>query len=121
MDDELADCPEAVLTFWRDFAAHSGSPAHSRHEFEPASATVRVIETYGITIPFASTEALTEYWEHGKGAARIRWGTDGAMKRCIREVKRHTNMLDPGGYCATRHKHVTGEWPTTHGEKGIPS
>ena len=108
MADEVDECPAEVLTVWRDIAAAMEDAAY-------------VGETYGITVFRSSTEALENFWEHGKGAAKIRWGTDGAMKRCIREVKRHTNMLDPGGYCATRHKHVTGEWPTTHGEKGIPS
>lgn len=108
MADELDGCPEPTLTFWRDYAAS-------------VEAGVPAVETFSITLFRSSTEALEDYWEHGKGAAKIRWGTDGAMKRCIRQVKLHTHMADPGGYCATRHKHVTGEWPTTHGDKGIPS
>jgi hypothetical protein len=72
-----------------------------------------------IDLCFASTNALANSWEHGKMAAKIRWGTDGAMKRCIRLARKY--MTDPGGYCATRHKHATGEWPTTGGEHGIPS
>jgi hypothetical protein len=74
-----------------------------------------------IDLTFASTAALERSWEHGKMAAKIRWGTDGAMKRCIHLVREHTSMLDPGGYCATRHKHATGQWPTEGGKAGIPS
>lgn len=108
MASELDGCPEPTLTFWRDYAAS-------------IDADLPVVETFSITLFRSSTEALEDYWEHGKGAVKIRWGTDGAMQRCIRQVREHTHMADPGGYCATRHKHVTGEWPTTHGEKGIPS
>lgn len=104
--DELESCPPDALAYWRAFALT-----------EPGPGT----EVFGITVFKRSTEALEDHWERGAGAAKIRWGTSGAMQRCIREVKRHTNMTDPGGYCATRHKRVTGEWPTTGGKKGIPS
>lgn len=73
-----------------------------------------------IALDFASTEALKRSWEHGKMAVRIRWGTDGAMERCISQARR-VGIRDPGGYCATRHKGATGEWPTTGGKAGIPS
>jgi hypothetical protein len=73
-----------------------------------------------IELDFASTRALEESWERGKLAARIRWGTDGAMKRCISQARK-VGIRDPGGYCATRHKGATGEWPTTGGKAGIPS
>lgn len=108
MPEELDECPEPVLTFWRDAAAALLAAEPPR-------------ETFSITLFRSSTEALEDFWEHGKGAVKIRWGTDGAMDRCIRQVTLHAHLADPGGYCATRHKHVTGEWPTTHGEKGIPS
>jgi hypothetical protein len=104
--DELDECPGEVLTYWRAFALTVDGP--------PA-------ESFGITVFRGGTEALEDFWEHGKGAAAIRWFTDGAMQRCIREVRKHAKMADPGGYCATRHKRVTGEWPTTGGKKGIPS
>jgi hypothetical protein len=106
MADELDDCPETTLTFWRDYAAS-------------VEAADPYVETFAVKVPGAGARQLAEYWEHGKGAAKIRWGTDGAMQRCIKLNRKH--MMDPGGYCATRHKHVTGEWPTTHGKAGIPS
>lgn len=73
-----------------------------------------------IALEFASTAALAESWERGKMAARIRWGTDGSMERCISQA-RLVGIRDPGGYCATRHKGATGQWPTTGGKSGIPS
>jgi hypothetical protein len=105
-DPDLAECPEPTLTFWRDFAA-------AVELAEP------YVETFAVKVPGAGARQLAQYWEHGKGAAKVRWGTDGAMQRCIRLNRKH--MMDPGGYCAKRHKAVTGEWPTEHGEHGIPS
>lgn len=52
---------------------------------------------------------LRNYWIYGKGAAKIRWGTEGSMKRCIRNLRKY--VRDPGGLCATYHKVATGEWP----------
>jgi hypothetical protein len=106
MDDELAGCPEATLTFWRDYAA-------ALELAEP------YVETFAVAVPGAGARRLAEYWEHGEGAAKVRWFTKGAMKRCIRLNRKH--MMDPGGYCAKRHHAVTGEWPTEHGKAGIPS
>jgi hypothetical protein len=67
---------------------------------------------------------LGAYWTHGKGAAKIRWGTDGSFKRCERLLRpKLPARLKPsvGGLCANLHKRATGEWPTEHGEHGIPS
>jgi len=59
---------------------------------------------------------LFEYWVHGEGALKVRWGTDGSMDRCIRHLT--GKVRDPGGLCAEYHKAATGEWPA---EKGIES
>lgn len=32
---------------------------------------------------------LRRYWQHGKGAAKIRWGTPGAMRRCARNIRKY--------------------------------
>lgn len=106
MADELDDCPPEALASWRTFALALAA-------FEP------IRETFGLKLQPGGAEVLAQYWETGKGAVRVRWGTSGAMQRCIRLNRDH--MADPGGYCATRHKHVTGEWPTEHGKAGVPS
>lgn len=72
-----------------------------------------------IPLPFASGQNLMDYWAHGAGAAKVRWGTDGSMDRCIRLNRKHVS--DPGGLCATLHKRATGQWPTEGGKAGIPS
>jgi hypothetical protein len=67
-----------------------------------------------------NAEALKEYWTTGKGGAKIRWGTDGSFKRCVRLLRKHFPK-NPEGLCANLHHRATGEWPTEHGKAGIPS
>lgn len=54
-------------------------------------------------------EHLRRYWTRGPGAAKIRWGTPGDWTRCVRQLTKH---LGPRarGYCALRHKEMTGMW-----------
>lgn len=64
----------------------------------------------------ASDRGLRNYWTHGGGAAKIRWGTDGSFDRCVRHLGKHVTR--PQGLCAEYHKEATGEWPA---EKGVES
>jgi hypothetical protein len=53
---------------------------------------------------------LKRYWTRGKGGrAKIRWNSGGDWYRCVRNL---TKYLGPRakGYCALRHKEVTGMW-----------
>jgi len=61
-------------------------------------------------------ERLKEYWTHGEGAAKIRWGTGGDYDRCVRLVTEETKGkgLDVHGYCANLHHRALGIWPATH-------
>lgn len=63
---------------------------------------------------------LKQYWTHGKGALKIRWGTDGSFRRCVRILRKYFPK-NPEGLCANLHHEATGEWPTEHGKLGIPS
>jgi hypothetical protein len=76
-------------------------------------------DLHGVGLAKPSAARLTEHWTHGKGAAKIRWGTPGSMTRCIRHLT--GKVRSPGGLCADYHKIATGEWPTEHGRAGIPS
>lgn len=77
-------------------------------------------DLHGAGLAKPSAAHLAEYWTHGKGAAKIAWGTKGAMRRCIAELGKYVHR-SPGGLCADYHKIATGEWPTEHGKQGIPS
>jgi phage head maturation protease len=58
------------------------------------------------------TERLHEYWVHGEGAAKIRWGSPGDFDRCVMHLGKF--IKDPKGYCAQAHHDALGIWPATH-------
>lgn len=59
---------------------------------------------------FKNTERLRQYWEHGAGAAKIRWGEPNDWYRCVDELGKYLGDRAKG-YCALRHRSVTGAWP----------
>ena len=58
------------------------------------------------------TERLHEYWVHGEGAAKIRWGQPGDFDRCVLHLGKF--IADPKGYCAQAHHDALGIWPAQH-------
>jgi HK97 family phage prohead protease len=62
----------------------------------------------------AATERLHEYWVHGEGAAKIRWGEPNDFDRCVRHLGKY--IRDPEGYCNLAHHAATGMWPAQHAE-----
>jgi hypothetical protein len=58
------------------------------------------------------TAKLHEYWVHGEGAAKIKWGTPGDFDRCVMHLGKF--IADPKGYCAKAHHDALGIWPATH-------
>ena len=67
-------------------------------------------------IPGHFPHQLAHWWEHGPGAAKIRWGQPGDFMRCVRLAVDEAHM-DPErakGFCAVRHHAVLGIYPATH-------
>lgn len=58
------------------------------------------------------TERLHQYWVHGEGAAKIRWGEPGDFDRCVLHLGKY--IRDPQGYCNLAHHAATGMYPATH-------
>lgn len=56
---------------------------------------------------------LQAYWLTGPGAAKVRWGTEGSFRRCVREMRDYFPQ-NPEGLCANLYHEATGHWP---GEK----
>lgn len=54
---------------------------------------------------------LKEWYEHGAGAAKIRWGTKGAHGRCVKIANDHMTTEQAHGFCAEREHAATGHWP----------
>lgn len=52
---------------------------------------------------------LKTYWARGKGALKIRWGTDGDFARCVRHLSKYVS--DPEGYCNVLHQEALGAPP----------
>jgi HK97 family phage prohead protease len=58
------------------------------------------------------TERLHEYWVHGEGAAKIRWGSPGDFQRCVDHLGKF--IKNPQGYCNLAHHAALGFYPATH-------
>ena len=61
------------------------------------------------------TERLHEYWVHGEGAAKIRWGQPGDFDRCVMHLSKY--IRDPKGYCNLAHHAALGIYPATHAKE----
>lgn len=57
-----------------------------------------------------NAEKLRRYWTIGKGGLKIRWNTPGDWTRCNRYLRKYMGPRAKG-YCALRHKEMTGVWP----------
>lgn len=58
---------------------------------------------------YGSDRGLREYWTHGEGAAKIRWGTPGDFKRCVRHLAKY--VRNPEGLCNEYHVEAVGAPP----------
>lgn len=62
----------------------------------------------------AATERLRQYWEHGQGALKIGWGTEGSYNRCLVELGKYVTPNVIHGLCANLYHGATGTWPGEH-------
>jgi len=60
-----------------------------------------------------NAERLRRYWTRGEGAAKIRWGTPGDWKRCVKHLAKYLGPRAKG-YCQLRHKEALGFYTATH-------
>jgi hypothetical protein len=74
-----------------------------------AQTDVTLLAAGGLDRNRGNAEKLRRYWTRGKGAAKIRWGTGGDWTRCVRYLSKYLGPRAKG-YCALRHKEVTGLW-----------
>ncbi len=66
-----------------------------------------------VAVPGRMPEQLAEYWVHGKGALKIRWGTDGDFNRCVRHLRKYFRR-NPEGLCNRLHTRALGKPPGQH-------
>jgi len=62
-----------------------------------------------------STEKLMEYWAHGKGALKIKWGVHGDFLRCVRHLRKYFPR-NPKGLCNHLHQRALGVAPGQEGK-----
>lgn len=60
-----------------------------------------------------NAQTLRNYWTHGAGAAKIRWGTPGDWSRCNRLLSKYMGARAKG-YCQLRHMAATGMTTSAH-------
>lgn len=56
-----------------------------------------------------NAEVLFNYWVHGAGALKIRWGEPHDFDRCVKELEKHVS--DPQGLCNVLHVRALGVPP----------
>lgn len=61
-------------------------------------------------VPGRMPQQLIEYWVHGKGALKIRWGTPGDFNRCVRNLRKYFPR-NPEGLCNRLHTRALGVPP----------
>ncbi len=66
------------------------------------------------------TKTLHHYWTKGKGAAKIRWGTNGDFTRCTRQLRKYIEPRFLNRTCAQWHHDALGYWPGELGKPGNP-
>lgn len=74
------------------------------------SVIVSLVAAGGLDRNRGNAEKLRRYWTIGKGGLKIRWNTPGDWSRCYKQLAKYMGPRAKG-YCALRHKEMTGVWP----------
>jgi hypothetical protein len=88
--------------------AASGIPSHYALTNNAIIAAIQAAG--GLDRNRGNAEKLRRYWTVGKGGLKIRWNTPGDWTRCNRYLRKYMGPRAKG-YCALRHKEMTGVWP----------
>lgn len=56
---------------------------------------------------YAAARRLKRYWLYGPGSAKIRWGSPGDWRRCVRHLSKYMGPRAKG-YCQLRHRDANG-------------
>ena len=89
-------------------------PEAEKFQIEPSEDAVTAAG--GLDRNRGNAEDLRDYWVHGEGAAKIRWGTPGDWSRCVRHLSKYMGPRAKG-YCQLRHKDALGIYTATHAKR----
>ena len=97
-----------------EYAPAEGKTLPSSHA--PSGGVAAAVKTEDgpgwLTHP-ADTDRLRDYWTHGKGAAKIGWGTPGLPTAAAPTSPSTSKPMYLSGYCANRHHDALGFWRAT--------
>ena len=96
-EDDI-DEEELLQTMDEDDLSDFGSYAYLADEYEDDVAKR------------GNPEALRDYWRGG-GKGKVSWGAGGDFTACVAAVGKYMTSEQAKGYCAIRHREVTGMWP----------
>lgn len=100
-----------ITTLERGLTAAAQSPLIGEFGELLASGAPGIADTPG---DFAATRRLQAYWTHGKGAAKIRWGTPGDLTRAHKHLAKYVGTGQAWGLAQAYHKSLFGVSNTTH-------
>ena len=92
---------------WDGYKQIGFKDKNGRHVPNCVKVTSNITAAGGLDRNRGNAEELRRYWTTGKGAAKIRWGTEGDWKRCVRYLGKYMGVRAKG-YCQLRHIEATG-------------
>jgi hypothetical protein len=107
------DKKELIPASWKEASDSESMVASLR---ERIAIVESVVAAGGIDRNSGNAERLRHYWTRGEGAAKIRWGTSGDWKRCVKHLGKYMGVRAKG-YCQLRHKDALGFYTSTHAKR----
>ncbi len=105
-----------ALGTWADA---EGAPDDARPEADNtamvAAVPPKTMDGPGWVTEPGATKRLRDYWAHGPGAAKIKWGAPRDFYRCRSQLRKYVPNPDwLNGLCANIHYDALGFWPGQH-------
>jgi len=107
------DKKELIPASWKEASDSESMVASLR---ERIAIVESVVAAGGLDRNSGNAERLRHYWTRGEGAAKIRWGTSGDWKRCVKHLGKYMGVRAKG-YCQLRHKDALGFYTSTHAKR----
>jgi hypothetical protein len=107
------DKKELIPTNWKEASDSESMVASLRDRIAIVES---VVAAGGLDRNQGNAERLRQYWTRGEGAAKIRWGTSGDWKRCVKYLGKYMGVRAKG-YCQLRHKDALGFYTSTHAKR----
>lgn len=94
---------------WDGYKQIGFKDKNGRHVPNCVKETAIIVATGGLDKNRGKAEKLRHYWTVGRGGVKIGWNTGGDWTRCVAHLGKYLGPRAKG-YCALRHKEMTGMW-----------